>query len=325
MSELPIGRRHALPVAGAGLVLLGLALGRLSAPTSAPELPPLPAPRLAAGEVPAPAPEPVAAAPAPQHEPEEDEGGATDGVAVLPWVHGHEEDPELVALDPAAITAALERFRASSDPLELDDLIGLLGQTRDVRVETAALDMAQADRSALRRRAAFDLLDMLDRPAALPVVLRALAQEDDPGVRCSALFALPRPEGARGEVIDEVGVRLRDVLSTDPLPEARRRAALALGDWWQAAAALPALVQALAADPSPEVRAGAAFALEQARSNAPVVRAALLRALTDRGEDPLVRDNAWHALGASAPLSSSEEAAWLAFGAKRGQQGLTGY
>lgn len=247
------------------------------------------------------------------------------GPRVLPWVHGHEEDPERVTLDPAGLTAALERLRVATDPQELDDLLGLLGQSQDVRVEVAALDLAQRGESALRRAAAFDLLDALDRPAALPLVLRALTEEDDPRVRCAALFALPRPAGARGEVLSEVGVRLRDVLTSDPHPEARRRAALALGDWCQAPAALPALVVALGSDPSPEVRAGVAFALEQARSNDRAVRAALLRALEDQGEDPLVRDNAWHALGASAPLSRAEEAAWLAFGAARGRQGLTGY
>ncbi len=216
-----------------------------------------------------------------------------------------------LAADPRAVERVADRFRQVRDPLEAEVLAAVLGQFRDPAVEQAALEVATRGGDAALRVAGFDLLDALDLPAARAAALTAIDRESDPAVRRAALHALPPPEGASIAEAAEVVGRLARVLRSDADPEARRRAARALGDWGQSVEARDALVAALRGDPASEVRAGAAFGLERARSGDPQVRAALVSALGD--EDDLVRENAWRALGALAPLPPTEHAAWLAY------------
>lgn len=229
----------------------------------------------------------------------------------------HEADAAYAALatalaaDPRAVERVADRFRQVRDPLEAELLAAVLGQFRDPAVEQAALEVATRGNDAGLRVAGFDLLDALDLPAARAAALTAIDRESDPAVRRAALHALPPPEGASIAEATEVVGRLARVLRSDADAEARRRAARALGDWGQSVEARDALVAALRGDPAPEVRAGAAFGLERARSGDPQVRAALVSALGD--EDDLVRENAWRALGALAPLPPTEHAAWLAY------------
>lgn len=228
----------------------------------------------------------------------------------------HEADAAYTALatalaaDPRAVERVAARFSQVRDPLEAEVLAAVLGQFRDPAVEQAALAVATGSPDAALRVAGFDLLDALDLPAAREAALTALDREADPAVRRAALHALPPSDGASLSEAAEVVGRLARVLRTDADVEARRRAARGLGDWGQSAEAREALVAALRRDASPAVRAGAAFGLERARSGDPQVRAALVAALGD--DDDLVRENAWRALGALAPLPPAEHAAWVA-------------
>lgn len=216
-----------------------------------------------------------------------------------------------LAADPRAVERVAERFRGARDPLEAEALAGVLGQFRDPAVEQAALEVATRSADAALRALGFYLLDALDLPAAREAALAAIDRETDPAVRRAAIFALPPSDGASLDEAAEVVGRLVRVLRTDPDVETRRRAARGLGDWGQLVEAREALVAAMRGDPAPEVRAGAAFGLERARAGDAQVRAALVAALGD--DDDLVRENAWRALGALAPLPPAEHAAWLAY------------
>lgn len=234
---------------------------------------------------------------------EEDEGGLALEEALL--------------RDPGLLPAAVERFRRVTDPGQLAILAVTLARFRDPEVESLALELCARAPEADRRAAAFEILDGLELPSALPAVLEALERERDPIVRRAALFALPPMAGASSGDAAQVVERLGHVLAGDPDAESRRRAALGLGDWSRAPGAVAALVEGLRGDRSVDVRAGCAFALEQARPSDLASRGALLAALEDPREDPLVRENAWRALGASAPLEPREHAAWAAFREQR--------
>lgn len=219
-----------------------------------------------------------------------------------------------LATDPRALAAAVDRFRTSRDADELALLAGLLGNLADPIVERAALEVATADPDPTRRVMAFTVLDALDLPAARTAALSALDRESDASVRQAALHALPPPKGSSLAEGTEVVLRLMQVLRTDAVPETRRRAARELGDWSHTPEALAALADAMRRDASPDVRAGAAFGLELARAaSTPHVRAALVATLEDAGEDTLVRENAWNALGAAGPLPPAEHAAWSTY------------
>lgn len=213
--------------------------------------------------------------------------------------------------DPRTVERVAGRLQTTRDPLEAEVLAALLGQFADPAVEQAALTLATGSGDPALRVVGFDLLDALDLPSARPVALTALDREVDTTVRRAAIHALPPPDGASITEAVEVVSRLARVVGQDPDPETRRRAARVLGDWSHTPEALETLVAALRRDAAPEVRAGAAFGLELARSADPRARAALVSALED--QDDLVRENAWRALGAAAPLSPAEHAAWVAF------------
>ncbi|MCO5165606.1 MAG: HEAT repeat domain-containing protein [Planctomycetes bacterium] len=213
--------------------------------------------------------------------------------------------------DPRTVERVAGRLQTTRDPLEAEVLAALLGQFADPAVEQAALELAAKSADPALRVVGFDLLDALDLPSARPVALAALDREVDTDVRRAALHALPPPDGASIDEAVEVVSRLVRVVAQDADPETRRRAARVLGDWSPAPEALEGLVAALRRDAAPEVRAGAAFGLELARTADPRARAALVAALED--EDELVRENAWRALGAAAPLNRAEHAAWVAY------------
>lgn len=313
------GARAAL-IAGA----LGLLLGRLSAPEPQPiVIAPAPAreprPPAQARELPqpalrpAPAPRPAPAAPLAQ----------APVAAACEHPRGEDDSATASAPDPAVIGGALSRLRLTQDPAELDGLVGLLGAlgSADPRVEQTALELAARGEDVARRAAAFNLLDALDRPAALPLVVQALIREEDPTLRSAAIYALPGPAGAVQEQLDEVVRRLREVLETDTDVETRRRAAVALGEWGRAPGAVSGLLQALRHDAAPEVRAWSAFGLELCRTNDPAVREALAQVVEDEREDAFVRENAWHALGAAAPLTPREHQVWSRFPARLARLG----
>ena len=87
-----------------------------------------------------------------------------------------------------------------------------------------------------------------------------------------------------------------------------------LGEWHRDVADLNPVIAALAQDASVNVRAGCAFAFELAGRREPVVLAALVSTLRNPLEDPLVRENAWKALGSLAPLPSGAHAAYADYG-----------
>lgn len=257
-------------LAAAGTALLGVIVGAASAPVE----------QAAAASVP-PRPARASKAPSSPAGPEQVEAGCG-------------EDSHVPALrDAAERRAALGRFRRSLDRAELEELAVALGAGEDPEVVATALELAAADPQPVRRLAAFDLLDHLDPPGAVEVVLATLGRERDPELRRAALFALPPPADRTG--VARVGRTLGGILRADRDPETRRRAALALGSW-TSRAGVAVLAASLRGDPDPRVRAGCAFALETAGPLPPGAIAALRAALEDPREDRLVRDNARHAL-----------------------------
>jgi hypothetical protein len=124
-------------------------------------------------------------------------------------------------------------------------------------------------------------------------------------VRRAAVFAIPEPQGTSAADAQRVVATLGRAAQFDVDPELRRRAVIQLGAWHHTTADLAPVLRLLAADPSVDVRAGAAFALEVAVRREPSVLSALARAMNDRGEDSLVRHNAWRALGRLGPLPDS--------------------
>lgn len=226
--------------------------------------------------------------------------------------------------DPVALDAALERFPDLTDQAELEILAAVLGRVRDPEVEDLALRLAQDRANPLRRAAALDILDSLDTPKAREVALGVLQQAVDVNVRRAALRAVPEPQGASQAEAQGVVESLTQILANDTDPELRRRSAVMLGTWSRSQADLQPVVDHLIGDPSVDVRAGAAFGLELSRSRDPNVIEALTRALRNTGEDPLVRDNAWKALGAISPLPPAAHQAYQAYAEEREALGEAG-
>ncbi len=231
---------------------------------------------------------------------------------------------ETILDDPAALARTIERFGRTTDPRELGFLAAGLGHVPDPEVEEAAVRIARGDADPGRRAAAFDVLDALDTPEATQVALEALSSEADPAVRLAALRAIPEPTGASLDEAALVVGRLADVLSRPGEAEARRRAALLLARWYRREADLAHVLEALERDPDPGVRAGCAYALEVAQSRTEPVFAALVRSLTEEREDPLVRENAWRALGALGPLGPEAHAAYEVYRETRDVEGEGG-
>lgn len=320
--EAAIARSGSLPAAcgGAvlGAVLTGLFLHQSNAAAASAPPPLAPrsisgcgsdhdAPRSTAAPLSAAAPAPLLPAAAQQLLDETLlEAGEDDSAGALPLADALQADPALVA-------AALDRFGSLTDPDQLSLLAVALSSVADPAVEQVALQACSEAPNRDQRAAAFELLDGMDLPSALPAVLVALEKERDPEVRRAALFALPPATGQSETDAARVVEVLGEVLRRDPDPEARRRAALGLGEWSRAPGAVAALTAALRGDRSVDVRAGCAFALERARPSDLASRGALLATLEDPREDPLVRENAWQALGAAAPLDPREHAAWRAY------------
>lgn len=235
------------------------------------------------------------------------ERGAADGATQLAMLE------EGLRSDPAALRGALDHFRAARKREDVELLASVLGRVPDPAVLSAAIDVAGRDAEPWRRAAALDLLDGLDTPAALPVAIKALTTEQDVEARRAAVHALPMPTGVAAREAKQVTTALVRAASSDADPEVRRRAAVALGDWARTAEDLAPVVAGLTSDPSIDVRAGCAFALELARPTDPAARAALVAAVSRRDEDPLVRENAWRALGAAGPLADKEHTVWAAY------------
>ncbi|MGE0712213.1 MAG: HEAT repeat domain-containing protein [Planctomycetota bacterium] len=231
---------------------------------------------------------------------------------------------ERLLSDPAALSAALQRFPTLRDPAELETLATVLGRVRDPEVEDLALRLAKDPDLPARRAAAFDVLDAFDTPKARRVALEALGSERDAAVRRAALRAVPEPQGASQRQAGEVAATLLQLLEADPDPELRRRAAVMLGTWYRDPADLRPLLTHLGGDADINVRAGCAFALELTRRRDPEVLEALVRAMSDAREDPLVRDNAWKALAALSPLPDVAHAAYEAYRAERDAAGEAG-
>lgn len=222
--------------------------------------------------------------------------------------------------DPGARAAALARLRAARDPAELEFLAAVLGRVRDLAVEEAALELIRATSPAVQA-AGYDLLDALDLPSARAASLDGLARSRDPAVRRAALNALPQPVGASQEDARQVIASLTGLLAGDRDPELRRRAAIELGRWHRGPEDLSPVLAALLTDPDPAVRAGAAFGLEVSTRRDPQVVDALLGALRRPDEDPLVRENAWKALGAMGPLPPAVQAEWQRYETQVGARG----
>ena len=226
--------------------------------------------------------------------------------------------------DPVALDAALERFPQLVDQAELEILAAVLGRVRDPEVEDLALRLAQDRTNPLRSAAALDILDSLDTPKAREVALNVLQQAVDVNVRRAALRAVPEPQGASQDEARGVVQSLIDILANDPDSELRRRAAVMLGTWHRSQADLQPVINHLISDPSVDVRAGAAFGLELSRSRDPAVIDALTRTLVNTGEDPLVRENAWKALGAISPLPPAAHQAYRTYAEEREALGEAG-
>jgi len=215
--------------------------------------------------------------------------------------------------DPNALSTALRRFPSLRDPLELEILAAALGRVRDPEVEELALRMAQDNRHPPRQAAALDMLDALDTPKAREVALDVLGRERDPGVRRAALHAVPDPEGASVDDAERVIASLTQLLESDPDPEVRRRAALKLCSWHRTLAELRPVLDRLARDPDINVRGGCAHGLGVARNRAPEVVNALVQAMTNTGEDLLVRENSYHSLSRLSPLPQAAHQAHTEF------------
>lgn len=211
--------------------------------------------------------------------------------------------------NPDDLARSLTQLSSSNRQDEADFLASVLGQIHDPIIEKTALELAERGGDA-SKAAAFDILDAFDTAAALSPALRALTPDQSVQVRRAALRAIPKPEGLDHDTANEVVKQLTRTLKTDEDPEARRRAALLLGDWQRSLAEFWPVIEALGQDQDINVRAGCAFACEiSGLKDARVINA--LVELLDRGqEDPLVRENAWRALGRLSPLPKSAELAY---------------
>jgi HEAT repeat protein len=214
--------------------------------------------------------------------------------------------------DPAALAAAIERFRSETDPQKLMALATLLGQIKEPSVEALALELARSG-DLPHRLAALELLDRFETPAAIPVASEILAREGDPALLQAAIYALPDPSGVAMETARAVDRELARLSREAPDAETRRRAVERLWRWAATPEDEAAIVASLRDDPDASVRCGAAFALGMRRTtNAAAIRA-LADTLARREEDPSVRWMCWQALGRAGPLPPEALAAYQAF------------
>lgn len=219
--------------------------------------------------------------------------------------------------DPRALASALESLRGLQDRAELSMMAAVLGQIRDPEVEQAALTLARDGASEEQRVAAFDILDAIDAPSARPLALEALSRESDRGIREAALRAIGEPNGATVAEAGAVVEATYRLMSTERDSEIRRRAIVTLGRWHRSPDDLGLVAQSLTKDPDPQVRAGAAYAFELAGRRDPAIIQNLQAALDRQSEDPLVRENAWYALGALSPLPADAKLAYDRYAASR--------
>ncbi|MDF1666836.1 MAG: HEAT repeat domain-containing protein [Planctomycetota bacterium] len=211
--------------------------------------------------------------------------------------------------NPADLARSLTQLSSSNRQDEADFLASVLGRIHDPIVEKTALELAERGPDA-SKAAAFDILDAFDTPAALIPALRALSSNQSVQVRRAALRAIPKPEGLDHDTANEVVKQLTETLKNDEDPEARRRAALLLGDWQRSIAEFWPVIEALSQDQDINVRAGCAFACEISGLKDSRVINVLAGVLSRVQEDPLVRENAWRALGRLSPLPKTAELAY---------------
>lgn len=223
--------------------------------------------------------------------------------------------------NPRDLAQSLDQLSSSNRQDEADFLAAVLGRIHDPIVEKTALDLAERGQGA-NKAAAFDILDAFDTPAALSPALRALQGTESVAVRRAALRAIPKPSGLDEDTAEEVIKQLTSTLRTDEDPEARRRAALLLGDWQRSFADFWPVVEALSQDLDINVRAGCAFACEISGLKDRRIVNALAIMVAKPGEDPLVRENAWRALGRLSPLPKSAEQIYLNFKQELEESGI---
>jgi len=191
----------------------------------------------------------------------------------LSEVHVYPGPSGSVISAPAATRDAAERPRAST--------------TTQNRLTTEATNDLLGDRSRIsQKRAATTLGQTYDARNVGPLA-QALAENDDPTVRLSAIKALGKLRSA-----ETVGP-LSDALLGDPDFDVREATARALGRTWSGTAVNP-LVQALQQDGSALVRDAAARALGNTWDESAVDP--LVQALTS-DPNPRVRESAARALG----------------------------
>jgi len=139
-----------------------------------------------------------------------------------------EDDPRLVAMAAAALArqgdaGALARLRAGladPDPGNRELVAWVLGQVGDRQDWTAIRKLAAAEAAPLARSTYWNALARLGAPKALAIVTANLSAAE-PEIRTSAAEALG-PCGGPGQV------RALEALLTDPVLDARTRAADAL-------------------------------------------------------------------------------------------------
>ena len=200
-------------------------------------------------------------------------------------------DPEPVVARAAAASLDLHKWKptAETDPVSAAAFwVALRYWDRAVDLGGAAIEPLMArlrDAAWEERRGPTDALIKLGEPALEPLI-EAL-QDEDPGVRHSAAYALGRIEEAKET---EAGDALKELLSdaNEPVRAAAARSLGLLG----ATEAVPLLIERL--HDAPAVRANASSALAMFGDQAVP---ALAEVLED--EDPNVRAAAAEALGAS--------------------------
>lgn len=183
------------------------------------------------------------------------------------WIVPTEAVPILIELlddpDPAARTAAVE------------GLGGATPEQRDAAIE--GLEKALADDAVPVRIAAANSLWVLQDPATLGLLAKALTDDEATGVRSAAASAI----GALGRA-DSLG-SLTTALAEDPSPVVRAAAAAAMGGFGpELESALPALVRALEHDEA-TVRGGVGLALGRTPELAGPAVPALIAALDREG------------------------------------------
>ncbi len=159
-----------------------------------------------------------------------------------------------VAIDPGDVTTVttLVQSLASSDSRQVLHALDLLSSSGEGRLVTPLLLHHE---SAEVRRRTLEILRETDRTEAVPLVERALS-DDDPGVRTGAIRTLAR---LRGEKAAEV--MLAHLEDEDPRLRASAMASLLGGPDAEGRRRADRTLTELVADDDPEIRAEAARAL----------------------------------------------------------------